>query len=54
MRRGLGRTLQFLGLVILPFGMATQLMGHVGEGGLLLIAAAGGLLFYTGYVLQHR
>jgi hypothetical protein len=54
MRRGLGRTLQFLGLLILPFGMATQLMGRVGEGGLLLIAAGGGLLFYVGYVIQHR
>src|ERR1700761_5128555 len=54
MRRGLGRTLQFLGLLILPFGMATELVGRVGEGGLLLIADGGGLLFYIGYVIQHR
>lgn len=54
MRRGFGRTLQLLGLLILPFGMATELVGRVGEGGLLLIAAAGGLLFYIGYVIQHR
>ena len=54
MRRALGRSLQLIGLLILPFAMATQLIGHVGEGGLLLIAAAGGLVFYVGYVVQHR
>jgi hypothetical protein len=54
MRRALGRTLQLAGLLILPFGMATELVGKTGEGGLLLIAAAGGLVFYVGYVIQHR
>ncbi len=54
MRRALGRTLQLVGLLVLPFGMATELVGRVGEGGLLLIAAAGGLVFYMGYVIQHR
>ncbi len=54
MRRALGRTLQLVGLLILPFGMATELEGRVGEGGLLLIAAVGGLVFYVGYVVQHR
>ncbi len=54
MRRGLGRTLQLLGLLILPFGMATELVGRTGEGGLLLIGAGGALLFYIGYLIQHR
>jgi hypothetical protein len=54
MRRALGRTLQFTGLLILPFGMATELVGRTGEGGLLMIAAGGALLFYVGYVIQHR
>jgi hypothetical protein len=54
MRRALGRTLQLVGLLILPFGMATELTGRVGEGGLLVIAAAGGIVFYLGYLVQHR
>jgi hypothetical protein len=53
-RRGLGRMLQFCGLLILPFGMATELVGKTGEGGLLLIMAVGGLVFYIGYLIQHR
>lgn len=54
MRRALGRTFQLVGLLILPFGMATELVGRTGEGGLLLIAAGGAFLFYVGYVIQHR
>ncbi len=54
MRRALGRSLQVLGLLTLPFAMATELVGKVGEGGLLLIAAAGAFVFYIGYVIQHR
>ncbi len=53
-RRSLGRIVQFVGLLILPFGMATELVGKTGEGGLLLIMAGGGLVFYVGYLLQHR
>jgi hypothetical protein len=53
-RRGLGRMLQFAALLILPFGMVTQLEGKVGEGGLLLIMAGGSAVFYVGYLLQHR
>lgn len=53
-RRPVGRVLQALGLVILPFGMASQLFDRVGEGGMLLIAAGGAGLFYVGYLLQHR
>jgi hypothetical protein len=53
-RHSLGRFLQLIGLMILPFGMATELTNRTGEGGLLLIMAFGALVFYVGYVLQHR
>ena len=52
-RYGFGRMLQFLGLLILPFGMATELVGKTGEGGLLLIMAGGALVFYIGHQIQH-
>lgn len=48
-----GRLLQFLGLLILPFGIASELVGKVGLGQSLLIAGGGALLFYVGYVIQH-
>jgi hypothetical protein len=54
MRHRLGRLLQFLGLLILPFGIASELMNQVGLGQSLLIAAGGALVFYVGFVLQHR
>ncbi len=50
----LGRLLQSVGLLILPFGIASELLGHVGLGQSLLIAGAGALIFYVGYVLQNR
>ena len=53
-RRRLGRWLQFLGLVILPFGIASELAEKVGLGQSLLIAAGGALVFYVGFLLQHR
>ncbi|MFO0891043.1 MAG: hypothetical protein U0790_18100 [Isosphaeraceae bacterium] len=53
-RHRLGRVLQFLGLLILPFGIASELVGKVGLGQSLLIAAGGTLLFYVGFVLQHQ
>jgi len=53
-RHTLARGLQFLGLLILPFGIASELTDHVGLGQSLLVAAGGGLIFYVGYVLQHR
>jgi len=53
-RQRVGRGLQLLALLILPFGMVSQLMEKFGEGSLLLIAAGGALIFYVGYVLQHR
>jgi len=53
-RYRLGRVLQFVGLLILPFGIASELLGRVGLGQSLLIAAAGALAFYVGFVIQHR
>ncbi|MBX6314703.1 MAG: hypothetical protein IRY99_17580 [Isosphaeraceae bacterium] len=53
-RQALGRTLQFLGLLVLPFAIASELAQAVGLGQSLLIAAGGMLLFYVGYILQHR
>jgi hypothetical protein len=49
-----GRFLQFLGLIVLPFGIASELMGKVGLGQSLLIAGGGALAFYVGFVIQHR
>ncbi len=49
-----GRVLQFVGLMILPFGIASELVGRVGLGQSLLIAGAGALIFYAGYVIQNR
>jgi hypothetical protein len=46
--------LQFVGLLILPFAIASELVGRVGLGQSLLIAGAGALVFYLGFVLQHR
>jgi hypothetical protein len=54
MRYAVARFLQLLGLLILPFGIASELMGKVGLGQSLLIAASGAFLFYVGYVLQNR
>jgi len=53
-RYRIGRALQFVGLLILPFGIASELVGKVGLGQSLLIAGAGALVFYVGFVIQHR
>jgi hypothetical protein len=53
-RRRIGRFLQFLGLLILPFAIASELMEKVQLGQSLLIAGAGALVFYVGVQLQHR
>jgi hypothetical protein len=49
-----GRLLQLIGLLILPFGIASELVGRVGLGQSLLIAGGGAFLFYVGYVIQNR
>jgi hypothetical protein len=53
-RHRIGRFLQLLGLLILPFAIASELMEKVGLGQSLLIAAAGACVFYVGVQLQHR
>jgi hypothetical protein len=53
-RYRIGRTFQFLGLLILPFAIASELNGAVGLGKSMLVAAAGAALFYVGFVVQHR
>jgi hypothetical protein len=50
----LGRFLQVVGLLLLPFGMASELMDKVGLAQSMLIAAGGAGIFYVGYVIQHR
>lgn len=50
----IGRLLQFVGLLILPFGIASELVGKVGLGQSLLIAGGGALVFYVGYVIQNK
>ena len=53
-RYRIGRSLQFLGLLILPFAIASELVGKVSLGQSLLIAAGGALVFYVGVQVQHR
>jgi hypothetical protein len=53
-RHRIGRLLQVVGMIILPFGIASELVGKVGLGQSLLIAAGGTLVFYIGYVVQNR
>lgn len=54
LRYRIGRFLQMIGMVILPFAIASELMEKVGLGQSLLIAAGGMLVFYVGYVIQHQ
>jgi len=51
-QHGLGRALQFFGLLVLPFAIASELSGAVGLGRSMLIAAGGAGVFYVGYILQ--
>jgi hypothetical protein len=53
-RRFVGRALQAVGLAILPFSIASELVAKFGLGQSLLVSAGGALLFYIGYVLQSR
>jgi hypothetical protein len=52
-RYQIGRSLQFLGLMILPFAIASELVGEVGLGKSMLIALAGAGVFYVGFVVQN-
>ena len=53
-QHGLGRALQFLGLLVPPFAIASELSSAVGLGKSMLIAVGGAGVFYLGYVLQAR
>ena len=53
-RYRVGRVLQLLGLLILPFAIASELMEKVHLGQSMLIAAGGAVLFYVGVQLQRR
>jgi hypothetical protein len=53
-RYRIGRSLQFLGLLILPFAIASELVGEFGLGQSMLVAAAGAALFYVGFLVQNR
>ena len=53
-RYRIGRSLQLLGLLILPFAIASELVGRFGLGQSMLVAAAGVALFYAGFVVQNR
>jgi hypothetical protein len=50
----LGRTLQLVGMIILPFGIVSELVGKVGLGQSLLIAGGGVVVFYLGVLVQPR
>ncbi len=41
-------------MIILPFAIASELQGAVTLGQSMLIAAGGMVVFYVGYLLQHR
>ena len=53
-RYRIGRLLQVLGMIVLPFGIASELVGKVGLGQSMFIAAGGTLIFYIGYLVQNR
>jgi hypothetical protein len=53
-RYRVGRLLQLLGLFVLPFAIASELMEKVYLGQSMLIAAGGAALFYIGVQLQRR
>ena len=52
-RYRIGRALQVLGLLVLPFAIVSELLEKVGLGQSLLIAGAGAGLFYIGVAIQH-
>jgi hypothetical protein len=53
-RYRIGRLLQLLGLLILPFAIASEVVKKVSLGQSLLIAGAGAAVFYVGVQIQHR
>jgi len=53
-RYRIGRLLQVVGLLILPFAIVSQLEDAVGLGQSLMISAGGAAIFYIGFLIQHR
>ncbi len=50
----IARSLQLLGLIVAPLGIAAELNDQVSLGESLLIAGVGALIFYVGHSLQTR
>jgi hypothetical protein len=50
--RPLGRSLQLLGLVLLPLGMVLQLAGAISVGGMLTALVAGASAFWLGRIVE--
>jgi hypothetical protein len=53
-RYAVGRSLQLLGMIILPLAIAAEVFGQVTLGQSMLIAASGTLVFFIGYQLQPK
>lgn len=53
-RYALGRTLQFLGLIVLPLAISAEVFGQITLGQSVLLAAGGTLVFFIGYQIQNR
>lgn len=51
-RYAVGRAVQFVGLLVLPFAIASELVGAVGLGRSMLIALLGVVVFYLGRAVQ--
>ncbi len=51
--RSLGRILQTVGLMILPFAIVSELVGEIGLGRSMLIALGGMIFFQVGVALQQ-
>lgn len=54
MSYAVGRSLQMLGMLILPLAIVSELQGAVSLGQSLLLAGGGALLFYVGYRIQPQ
>lgn len=50
----LARSLQLLGLIVAPLGIAAELNDQVSLGGSLLVGVVGILIFYIGHSLQPK
>jgi len=54
MRYRIARLLQLAGLFILPFAIVSELEDKIRLWQSLALAGVGALVFYVGFVLQHR